>query len=252
MNVPCEVIQDLLPLYCDGVCSGKSREMVEDHLRTCENCKRDHHLMAADTKTASVHADDEKAARAASTAWKRGRRKTFWAGCLIMLSAVLILAGVHAGFHWFSSADGDDPGALARQAADYFKTGELTVTKTAQRGDCFAALCTDSRGKWYMCQYDRDKLFAGRWYANGGTLDFNAGDIGSWNYGSPQGESVLIFWGAGLPGDACWYTFQNSGITYTCPIENHAVLDIFIVPDSSDINGFPTALDGNQQPLKNN
>jgi hypothetical protein len=34
------VIQDLLPLYHDGVCSEKSREMVEEHLMECESCKK--------------------------------------------------------------------------------------------------------------------------------------------------------------------------------------------------------------------
>lgn len=184
-------------------------------------------------------------------AWKKGKKKTFLIGTLVALSVALILVGAYTGFHWFSSVEGDDLDALARQAADYFDTGDLFITKTAQRENYLAALCTDNNGKWYMCVYDGDNLFPDRWYANGGTRGFKAGNIGSWNFGSSQGEAVLIFWGAELSNDACWYTFQNNGITYTCPIENNTVLDIFIVLDgSSDINGSPTALDKNQQPLQ--
>lgn len=35
----CKIIQDLLPLYHDGVCSSESRELVEEHLQECPDCK---------------------------------------------------------------------------------------------------------------------------------------------------------------------------------------------------------------------
>ena len=38
-KLPCEVVQDILPLYHDGVCSGASRKMVENHLQECRTCK---------------------------------------------------------------------------------------------------------------------------------------------------------------------------------------------------------------------
>lgn len=39
MNIPCEMAQDLLPLYEDGLCSPASKEAVENHLRTCRQCR---------------------------------------------------------------------------------------------------------------------------------------------------------------------------------------------------------------------
>ncbi len=38
MNKDCEVIRDLLPLYADDVCSGRSRELIEEHLQECPDC----------------------------------------------------------------------------------------------------------------------------------------------------------------------------------------------------------------------
>lgn len=38
MKLPCEMVQDLLPLYHDGVCSGVSRTLVEEHLKECGDC----------------------------------------------------------------------------------------------------------------------------------------------------------------------------------------------------------------------
>ena len=32
----CDIIQDLLPLYHDGVCSAASQAAVEDHLASCK------------------------------------------------------------------------------------------------------------------------------------------------------------------------------------------------------------------------
>lgn len=39
MKYDCEIIKDLLPLYCDGVCSEQSKNAVEEHLEGCEICK---------------------------------------------------------------------------------------------------------------------------------------------------------------------------------------------------------------------
>ncbi len=38
-NGECEIVQDLLPLYHDGVCTEKSRRFVEEHLKTCSTCR---------------------------------------------------------------------------------------------------------------------------------------------------------------------------------------------------------------------
>ncbi len=38
MKMDCDVIRDLLPLYADDACSGRSRELVEEHLQACPSC----------------------------------------------------------------------------------------------------------------------------------------------------------------------------------------------------------------------
>lgn len=35
----CDIIKDLLPLYCDGVCSEETNRAVEEHLTTCPACR---------------------------------------------------------------------------------------------------------------------------------------------------------------------------------------------------------------------
>ena len=39
MSKPCEVIQDLLPLYVDEACSESSVEIIKEHLESCPECR---------------------------------------------------------------------------------------------------------------------------------------------------------------------------------------------------------------------
>lgn len=38
MKTDCEIVRDLLPLYVDDICSEKSRELVDEHLKECADC----------------------------------------------------------------------------------------------------------------------------------------------------------------------------------------------------------------------
>ena len=38
-DIDCNVIIDLLPLYKEEICSEATRELVEEHLRSCEDCR---------------------------------------------------------------------------------------------------------------------------------------------------------------------------------------------------------------------
>ena len=40
MSYPCNIIQDLLPSYVDGLCSAESQRAVEEHVRGCEPCRQ--------------------------------------------------------------------------------------------------------------------------------------------------------------------------------------------------------------------
>ena len=44
----CNIIQDLLPLYIDEICSPETKAAVEEHLKTCPSCKKIHEAMIRD------------------------------------------------------------------------------------------------------------------------------------------------------------------------------------------------------------
>lgn len=39
-DIPCNVIIDLLPLYNEDICSDETKDLVEEHLRSCEECRQ--------------------------------------------------------------------------------------------------------------------------------------------------------------------------------------------------------------------
>lgn len=156
-------------------------------------------------------------------------------GLLATLFLAAVLTGIFLGYHYFGSAPETDLAALSRKAEEYLGTDAVQVVETERRGDYLAALCTDGEGQWCLCVYDRDTVFPGRWRAGGGKPSLDAGTLGSWNFGNPR-EAVVILCGGELPEVAACYTFQNSGITYTCPIRDRRVLDVFLLPESRDIS----------------
>ena len=44
-NMPCEVIEDLLPMYADELTSSVTNDIVEEHLKNCEKCNQKYRLM---------------------------------------------------------------------------------------------------------------------------------------------------------------------------------------------------------------
>lgn len=39
-KMECDIIQDLIPSYVDGICSDATRECVEEHMENCEECRK--------------------------------------------------------------------------------------------------------------------------------------------------------------------------------------------------------------------
>lgn len=96
MTIPCEIIRDLLPLYHDGVCSDGSKSMVEEHLKTCEACRRELQLIDTNLCVEHISPQKEKSMQAISSAWKKVKKKAFVKGALI---AVGIITGLILAFN---------------------------------------------------------------------------------------------------------------------------------------------------------
>lgn len=79
-KLSCDVVQDLLPLYVDGVCSADSRRLVDTHLADCDACRR----VLADLQESEAEADFHADAKAVIGAHnKRQSKNAFALGVLI-------------------------------------------------------------------------------------------------------------------------------------------------------------------------
>ncbi|MDU7709694.1 MAG: zf-HC2 domain-containing protein [Clostridium sp.] len=39
MEITCNIIQDILPLYAEDIASQDSKKMIEEHISSCETCR---------------------------------------------------------------------------------------------------------------------------------------------------------------------------------------------------------------------
>lgn len=47
-KINCDIIKDVLPLYLDGVVSDATKEMVEEHLSSCDSCRKEAEMLKQD------------------------------------------------------------------------------------------------------------------------------------------------------------------------------------------------------------
>lgn len=92
MNIGCEVIKDLLPLYHDNVCSNESKQLVEEHLLECESCRAEltaieENLLVIDEKQ---NLEDAEAMKNLSKRWKSGMKMALFQGVTIAITIIVI------------------------------------------------------------------------------------------------------------------------------------------------------------------
>lgn len=245
MKTDCGIIRDILPLYCDGVCSEGSRTAAEEHLKECADCKAEFDEMSIPLDINELPIDEKNAVTAAASAWKRGKRRAFLIGGVIVLLVMAIAVGGFLAYHRFATADGSDMNALAAAASDYLNRDGLTVDKTAERDDYLAVLLKDDTDEStrYMCLFKRDSVFKSRWTADGGTTASDGAAINSYNMGDSNGNAVLVFFGENTTNSVKYYMFENDSTVYIRELGNESFIDVFVIPSENDISGTPTMVD---------
>lgn len=104
-KVFCDIINDILPLYYDNVCSDASKKMVEEHLQECHNCKMELEKLQDEIhipeKTIIENRKDVNVLKNISASWRRKRLKSFIKGGLLgALFISIIILGYLGLFEW--------------------------------------------------------------------------------------------------------------------------------------------------------
>jgi Predicted integral membrane protein len=93
MKISCEIIKDLIPLYCDGVCSKESKAVVEEHLADCENCKAELLAMGEElpVNNSVQNLNEAETLKELSNKWRKGNIKSFLKGTLIAVVVIAVI-----------------------------------------------------------------------------------------------------------------------------------------------------------------
>lgn len=92
----CQIIRDLLPLYCDDVCSRESRQAVEEHLAVCPDCQRVFQGMRREKAVVPFPTDGKEEARVLETVKRRFSRQRVKAVIAAAAVTVLLIATLTA------------------------------------------------------------------------------------------------------------------------------------------------------------
>lgn len=96
MKLSCEIIQDLLPLYDEDLCSPQSREAVEEHLKTCPQCcKKVEQSRSFTEPQLSQMAESSKEDAAVAKSFRKIRRRWWTSLAAVFLTIPIVLLSVN-------------------------------------------------------------------------------------------------------------------------------------------------------------
>lgn len=96
-EISCNIIRDILPLYVDEAVCEETKELVEEHLFTCEDCRKEAEMMKKSV-VLPVHENVWKLDQAALKTWKnKWLTKKVKIGGLSVLATLGVLAGIYSG-----------------------------------------------------------------------------------------------------------------------------------------------------------
>lgn len=97
MKKECEIVQDLLFCYHDGVASNGSKELVEKHLQTCDECRQ----VLEDMKKDKERQDYQEEIDYLEKINKKMKRKTITAIISLIILLVFVLGNIYILFSFY-------------------------------------------------------------------------------------------------------------------------------------------------------
>ena len=124
-KVSCEIVQDLLPLYYDDVCSAESRQMIDAHVQECDRCANMLRQLESEYTVSEKEREENKEDGAVlgkiAHSWKNSLWKSFFIGVAI---AVVVLPLVIFGIYKGQNSGYDAFMALGCDAEEYTEEAE--------------------------------------------------------------------------------------------------------------------------------
>ena len=130
-EIPCEVIEDLLPLYVDNLTQSGTNEIIKEHLKECESC-----LIKYENMTGQLGKEELKkeAPQVEIDYLKKIKRKNQNKILLATLSTILIGAAIIlAKLFLIGAPIGDYQTKMEAAGGKLMITGEISDTSKAFR-----------------------------------------------------------------------------------------------------------------------
>lgn len=208
MKLSCDIVQDLLPLYEDEVCSPGSRAAVEAHLQTCESCReyRESVKKMPEVDTVSDGPEEKKRAKRLFH-----RLQLRWVLSAIAILLVCMLVNNQITGQGLALDNWDDI-YYAKKFAGHLEKGELeAAAEMLDFSDSYdrALMCLSWDREFYERSYEPMEIGGEIWYFSEGTVnnfdeDKEYTELMIW-------EELIFDWGAVIPMDV-WNDY----------VENHA------------------------------
>ena len=162
----CEIVRDLLPLYHDEVVSEESRELVEEHLKTCAECRKMLEDIRENVKAKNVPDMEIPAASGFKTIQTKLRRKTVSGITVSIICAVaIVVALTYGGFYYETPVPYSEVTRnLARpidSPLDFVSNAKgHSSIEFLQVGDSLYICCSDTFWARYIAKPDKPKRIA--------------------------------------------------------------------------------------------
>ncbi len=166
MEFNCEIIRDLLPLYCDGVCSETSKKIVEEHIEKCGLCKAVYENLRKGSGIQPINIkEEENKVKFIKDVKTRIKIKKIIIALVSVAASVGIIFGVYTlcelpmwGIKYsedaFTLADyGENMVAIKYNGRDYAKfegIGNISITVNGEEKECYCVRFLENISSKYI------------------------------------------------------------------------------------------------------
>lgn len=200
-GINCEVIEDLLPLYVEEMVSESSRRLVEEHMESCESCKKKAQSMKAAVEL-PVQKDVGALKKISDALYHKKMVAVLMTVCIMLVLGVLVISNLHAPIRLSYEQVAEN--IRVQEAAD----GSVELWVNIPDCEVQMSYRTDEAG----VRYAQMTCVTSKWLQLFGSEKYNIGqiimpEIPEKIYYSPKanGEAVCIYRAEGLAEESHGY-----------------------------------------------
>jgi len=174
MKLACKVIEDMLPMYYDGVCSDESATLIEEHLKDCPQCSRVLADLHSGIDIPEKPVDDMKPLKGIQKKWKKSKHTYIRRGICITLAALLLIAAVLTGIWYFRYAKYyyrlTETMEQTTKEDKFFTSSDYTAERNGYRFEVWLPIILSNSG--FVRVMDEDGLVMFLYPEKGGSYSF--------------------------------------------------------------------------------